>query len=131
MQIRLMTEAEREEYFKWYKFYHTHFPDFLLCENIATVEKDGVLGAAIMVYPIMDSKLCIFSFVARNPFCDKVFSSNAVDYLIKNLGTITKSLGYEAFISVIGEAPAKARFRKNGIKEFKESMTTFFGECHV
>jgi len=126
-----MTEAEREEYFKWYKFYHTHFPDFLLCENIATVEKDGVLGAAIMVYPIVGSKLCMYLFITRNPFCDKVFSSYAVDYLVSNLKGLTKSLGYDAFVSVMSEAPAIARFEKLGVLKFPKPMTTFFGECRV
>ena len=131
MQIRLMSEVEQKQYFEWYRFYHTHFPDFLMCNTIATVEEDGILGAAIMVYPMIGSKLCLYSFVARNPFCDKKFSSDAVDFLIKNLESLTKSIGYDAFISIIGEAPAKARFRKNHVKEFNESMTTFFGVCDV
>jgi hypothetical protein len=126
-----MTEAEREEYFKWYCHYHTHFPNFLLCENIATVEKDGVLWAEIMVYPILGSKLCMFLFITRNPFCDKVFSSDAVDYLVNNLKSVTKSLGYDAFVSVMDEVPAIKRFEKSGALKFPKPMTVFFGECNV
>lgn len=129
MVIRLLTKVEHEDFFKWYSFYHDKFPEPLLCDTIVAVEEKDVLGAGIMVQPIMGGAFCMFSFITRNPFCDRKFSSNSVDFLIKNLGTIAKTFGYRNFVSMIGEEPAKNRFRKNGIRESKGSLTLFWGEC--
>lgn len=129
MQIKFLTPEEHLDYYKWYEFYNESFPTILGGELIIAVEKDGVLGAGIIVQPIIRGTSCIFSFITRNPFCDRKFSSAAVDFMIQNLGSIAKEIGYSSFVSMIGEEPAKARFRKNGIKESKGSLTLFWGEC--
>jgi hypothetical protein len=129
MQLVILNDDESQEYFKWYEFYNDHFPEILGGNKFLAVSRAGVLGAGIIVQPIVGGNSCIFSFITRNPFCDRKFSSEAVDFLIQNLGYIAKGLGYAYFISMIGEEPAKARFRKNGVKESKGLLTLFWGEC--
>lgn len=129
MTIRPLTKVEHEEYFKWYGFYHDKFPGLLKCETIVGVEENGVLGCGIMVQPILGGNYCMFSFITRNPFCDRKFSSDSVDFLIQHLSQLAAINGFNAFVSMVGEEPAKARFRKNKIKESKGSLTLFWGEC--
>jgi cobalamin synthase len=125
-----MTDEEREEYYKWYSFYHKDgFPKPLMCDTILVAYEGDVMGAAITVQPIIDAVYCMFSFITRNPFCDREFSSRAVDELIKYLPHAGKLIGYTNYISMIGEEPAKKRFRKNGVKESNGSLTLFWGEC--
>lgn len=132
MQIKAFTKDQLEIYFRWYNFYHKKgFPNSVRCNNIIAVWSDEqqAFGAGIMVQPIQNSVCCIFSFLTRNPFCDREFSSEAVDFLVQNLGSFAKSMGYATFVSMIGEQAAKARFKKNGVKEVETGLSMFYGEC--
>lgn len=130
MQIVALKKFQLGLYFDWYKFWHRKgFPMAMRCENIIAVEKDGELGAAIMVQAVQNSACCIFSVLVRNPYCDRDFSSEAVDFLIQNLGSFAKSMGYVTFVSLVGDEHAKARYQKNGIAESPEVLTLFSGVC--
>ena len=130
MTIRLLNDLERDEYFKWYLYFHKNgFPSILESTEILGVEEKGVLGCGIMVNQMPFANYCLFTFLCRNPYCDRSFGSKSVDFLINGLGKYAKDSGFSYFASMIGEETAKARFRKNGVSESKGTLNLFWGEC--
>lgn len=129
MIIRKLDKLNNECYFRWYEFWHKNQrPVVVRAEEIAVVEQDGVYGAGIMVQRIPDSSCVMFSFITRNPFCDREFSDQAVDFLIKNLPGLAKKLGYEYFVSLVGEESAKARYIKCGMSLSDKPLSMFWGK---
>lgn len=130
MTIRKLTAIDNECYFRWYEFSRKgNRPVVMRQEEIAVVEKDGLFGAGVMVARVPDSSCCAFTAICRNPFVDREFSSEAVDFLIKHYGAIAKKLGYTHWVSVVEDDLARARYRKCGAKEFKNPCTLFWGEA--
>ena len=128
--IRKLTADDNECYFRWFEFWHHgQRPERYHCEEIAVVELDGIFYSGIMVQRIPNSVCCIFTSICRNPFAEnKDLSSEAVDFLIKQLPSLAKKLGYTYFVSLVGEESAKARYRKNGVKEYPTPLTMFYGD---
>lgn len=118
MKIRFLEPSELLEYQRWYLFFHKrNFPKSFYSESVLCAEENGVLGAAIMYQPVQKAPFCLFTYLTRNPYCDRNLSSRAVDFLIQNLGSVARENGFTHFASLIGEESAKNRFRKNGIQD--------------
>lgn len=131
MTIKLFNDEEKIEFRKWFNFFTKGVPEIFSSNFIVGIEKDGTLGCGIMVQPILHTEVCMFNFLTRNPYCDKTISSESVDFLIEKLPIIAKDLGYKRFVSLVGEEPAKLRYRKKGVKESKKALTLFWGESDV
>lgn len=115
--LKMLNEQEMQQYNEWYeKLNFRAIPASFKCDNIVGAEIEGVIAAGITLNMIINCNACLFTYVTKNPYIDKQVSSEAIDFLLQNLGFIAGNAGYPYFASVVGEPAAVKRYEKNGIK---------------
>jgi hypothetical protein len=78
------------------------------------VEENGVFYAGICLYRV-DAKFCIFDFLTKNPDTPLRKTSEAIDFLIQNLSSVSQMLGYTFFLTFSEGSAASKRYLKNGL----------------
>ena len=128
--LKLLNEQEFVAYNEWYEKLNSRpIPKSFKCTNVVGAEIEGVLAAAITLNMVIDCNACLFTYVTKNPYIDKQISSEAIDFLLQNLGFIAGNAGYAYYASIVGEPAAVKRYDKNGIKNDGQ-LTLFWGVSH-
>lgn len=111
----------------WAKFNQPPpIPEMLPTTGLVVESDDGVkLAAGWIIETSMQTAL--FEWITRNPEISKEQAGEALDFLVTNMKTIAKNLGYKLYMTFLINKSLKQRFKNHGALAGDANLQSFIG----